>query len=179
LAKYLPGYFIVALKGWDDFVLCDRKGQYFLVSTVPLERGTLAPFQFSAASARLEFDERFRGKIKWYVKPIRFAGEMAFHAGARPYQMLPLLIPVLVVAAQVFYPTLLGWAFIFIPSVAYCCIGLYYLIRIAAEKPPQWEHDLEGFVVGLFFVGMYLFASVCFLLARCGHPEGLPNPSVS
>jgi hypothetical protein len=75
LADYLPGYFIVGLKGWDDFILCDREGQYFLASTVPLERGSLAPFQFPSASLRLESDDRFTGKIKWYVKPIRFGGD--------------------------------------------------------------------------------------------------------
>ncbi len=75
LADYLPGYFIVGLKGWDDFIVCDREGQYFLVPTVPLERGSLASFSFPAASPRLESDERFTGKIKWYVKPIRFGGD--------------------------------------------------------------------------------------------------------
>ena len=75
LAEYLPGYFIVGLIGWDDFILCDRKGQYFLVPTVPLERGTPAPFSFPLASLRLESDERFTGKIKWYVMPIRFGGD--------------------------------------------------------------------------------------------------------
>jgi hypothetical protein len=77
LADYLPGYFIVGLKGWDDFVLSDREGRYFSVPTVPLERTLLAPFSFPAGSMRLEPDERFTGKIKWYVKPIRFGGDPA------------------------------------------------------------------------------------------------------
>ncbi len=75
LADYLPGFFIVGLKGWDDFILCDGEGQYFSVPTVPLERGSLAPFSFPEASLRLESDDRFTGKIKWYVKPIRFGGD--------------------------------------------------------------------------------------------------------
>jgi hypothetical protein len=95
-----------------------------------------------------------------------FAGEMAFHAGARAYQMLPLLIPVIIVAAQIIYPTLLGWGVIFIPSVAYCGFGLYYLVRNATERPPQWENDLAGFVLGSFFVAAYLFSCVCLLFAR-------------
>ena len=37
-----------------------------------------------------------------------FAGEMAFHRGAKPLQMLPLLIPVVIVLTQIFYPTILG-----------------------------------------------------------------------
>jgi len=74
LAEYLTGYFIVGLKGWDDFILCDREGRYFLIPTFPLERASLAPFRFPAETLRLESDEKFTNKIKWYVKPIRFGG---------------------------------------------------------------------------------------------------------
>jgi hypothetical protein len=77
LADYLPGYFIVGLKGWDDFILCDREGEHFVVPTLPLERGSLAPFRFPAESLRLEPDDRFTKKIKWYVKPIRNWGRTA------------------------------------------------------------------------------------------------------
>ncbi|MEP6672209.1 MAG: hypothetical protein ABJF10_23805 [Chthoniobacter sp.] len=75
LAEYLPGYFIVGLKGWDDFILCDREGRYFSVPTVPLERAKLAPFRFPETALPLESDERFAKKIKWYVKPILFGGD--------------------------------------------------------------------------------------------------------
>ena len=75
LADYLPGYFIIGLKGWDDFIISNREGQHFLVPTVPLEGGKLAPFSFPATSLRLESDDGFKGKIKWYVKPIRFGGD--------------------------------------------------------------------------------------------------------
>jgi hypothetical protein len=75
LADYLPGYFILGLKGWVDFILSDREGRYSLIPTVPFERGSLAPFSFPAAFLRLESDDRFTGKIKWYVKPIRFGGD--------------------------------------------------------------------------------------------------------
>jgi hypothetical protein len=74
LADYLPGYFIVGLKGWDDFILCDLDGQYFLVPTVPLERSNLESFHFPALPLRLESDDRFTGKIKWYKLPIKFGG---------------------------------------------------------------------------------------------------------
>ena len=74
LADYLPGYFIVGLKGWDDFILCNRQRQYFSVPTLPLEPAGLAPFRFPAESVRLESDGSLSGKIKWYVKPIRFGG---------------------------------------------------------------------------------------------------------
>ena len=75
LAEYLPGYFIVGLKGWDYFILIDRESQYFSVPTIPLEQASLAPFHFPAEPLRLESDDRFTRKIKWYVKPIPFGGD--------------------------------------------------------------------------------------------------------
>src|ERR1035441_340067 len=74
-----------------------------------------------------------------------FAGDMAFHAGAHPY-LIPLLIPVFVVVAQIVYPTLLGWAVIFIPSVLYCGAWVYYLVRNATQRQPQWEPMVSCFV---------------------------------
>ena len=95
-----------------------------------------------------------------------FAGELAFHSGARPYHMLPLLIPVFVVATQIVYPTLLGWTLIFVPSVLYCASGVYYLVRNATEKQPQWEYDLGGFIMGSVFVSAYLAVCLCLFFAR-------------
>jgi hypothetical protein len=77
LAEYLPAYSIVGLRGWDDFILSDQHGQYFLVPTVPLEQASLVPFCFPAESMRLESDDRYTTKIKWYVQPIRFGGDPA------------------------------------------------------------------------------------------------------
>jgi len=75
VADYLPGYLIVGLKGWDDFILCNRDSQYFTVPTVPLHEQYLEPFQFPAAPMRLEADKKLAGKIKWYVTPIIFDGD--------------------------------------------------------------------------------------------------------
>src|SRR5258706_9950468 len=75
LGESLPGFFIVGLKGWDDFILVDRESQYFSVPTVPLERASLTAFRFPTETLRLQSDERFTEKIKWYLKPIRFGGD--------------------------------------------------------------------------------------------------------
>jgi hypothetical protein len=75
LADYLPGYLIVGLKGWDDFILCNRQTQYFTVPAVPLDEQYLKPFDFPAQPMRLEADERLAGRIKWYLKPIIFNGD--------------------------------------------------------------------------------------------------------
>jgi hypothetical protein len=68
------------------------------------------------------------------------------------YPLIPLLIPVFVVVAQMVYPTLLGWAVVFIPSVLYCGAWVYYVVRNATQRQPQWEPMV------LCFVGAYLAA---------------------
>jgi len=75
LPDYLPGYFIEGLKSWDDFVLSDIEGRYFLIPTVPFDRANLEQFKFPAETLRLQSDEPFTGKVRWFIKPIRFGGD--------------------------------------------------------------------------------------------------------
>lgn len=70
----LPGYSIVGLRGWDDFILLDPSGGFFTVPTVPLDAKYLESYTLPS-SEQLGFDARFAGKIKWYVKPIIFGGD--------------------------------------------------------------------------------------------------------
>ena len=95
-----------------------------------------------------------------------YAGELAFHAGARAYQMWPLLVPVAIVIAQMIYPTLAGWVVILIPSVLYTGVGVFYLIRNATEKQPQWQYDLSGFIMGFIFVGAFIAVCAALIFAR-------------
>ncbi len=75
LREYLPDYTILGLRGWDDFILADAQGQFFTIPTVPLEPKHIEPFSFSVDLAAIKSDERFRNKVKWYVKPILFGGD--------------------------------------------------------------------------------------------------------
>ena len=95
-----------------------------------------------------------------------FADEMAAHSGAGIAAMLPLLVPIAIVVAQMIYPTLLGWAVILIPSVLYGGVGVFYLIRNATERHPQWEYDLSGFIMGSIFVGAWVAVCLALILAR-------------
>ncbi|MEO6003797.1 MAG: hypothetical protein ABIZ04_09980 [Opitutus sp.] len=74
LSDYLPGFFIVGFRGWDDFILCDVHGEYFTVPTVPLTKAELTPYSFPANTLKLKSDARFENRIKWYVTPIAFGG---------------------------------------------------------------------------------------------------------
>ena len=75
LVKWLPGYSVVAILGWDDFVVRDQQGGLFQVPTVPLDRKYLEMLDSIPDPAGLEADERFNGKIKWYVTPLIFGGD--------------------------------------------------------------------------------------------------------
>ena len=72
---YLPGYSVLGLHGWDDFIVQDPNAATFTVPTVPLIDGGLSPFDQRLLSFDLRSDERFTGKIKWYIKPIIFGGD--------------------------------------------------------------------------------------------------------
>ncbi len=74
LQEYLPGFSVVGLEFWDDFILCDREGRYYTVPTVPLAREELEAFPFPAESLKLRMDPKLAGKIKWYVQPVVFGG---------------------------------------------------------------------------------------------------------
>lgn len=75
IQQHLPGYTIVGLLGWDDFILTDTKQQFFTIPTVPLEPKHIEPFAFLADHSAIKPDARFTRKVKWYVKPIIFGGD--------------------------------------------------------------------------------------------------------
>ena len=75
IAGPLPGFAILGLCGWDDFIVRDLSGAAFTVPTVPLDREYLEPFDLPLAGAQLEPDPRFTGKIKWYIQPVVFGGD--------------------------------------------------------------------------------------------------------
>jgi hypothetical protein len=74
IAKYLKGYRILGLVGWDDFILEDKNNNHYTVPTIPINRKFLEPIDYSS-SLRLEDDVNLRGKIKWYIKPLIFSGD--------------------------------------------------------------------------------------------------------
>jgi len=74
LDEWLPEFAIVGLRGWDDFIVRDTHGGTHTVPAVPLDRELLAPFDIPE-HATLEPDDRYKGKIKWYVTPLVFGGD--------------------------------------------------------------------------------------------------------
>lgn len=75
ISKFLPGYQIIGLRSWDDFILRDALGHAYRVPAVPLDPKYVEPFHMPDPRQALESDGRYCGKIKWYIKPIVFGGK--------------------------------------------------------------------------------------------------------
>jgi hypothetical protein len=75
VGHFLPGYTVVGLCGWDDFIVSGANSQLFTVPTVPIKTESLKPFEFNADVSALRPDDRVAGKIKWYIQPIVFGGD--------------------------------------------------------------------------------------------------------
>lgn len=74
ISELLPGFEVIGLCGWDDFVVRDAVGRTYTVPAVVPDVRHLSPFVRPSDQAALHCDNRFTGKIKWYVKPIVFGG---------------------------------------------------------------------------------------------------------
>nr|CAP47819.1 putative integron gene cassette protein [uncultured bacterium] len=70
----LPGFTIVGLLGWDDFIVRNEQGRTFTVPTVPINTAELQPYEISK-DPPLTLDSDATGRIKWYIKPVVFGGD--------------------------------------------------------------------------------------------------------
>jgi hypothetical protein len=73
LTHTLPGYRVLGLRGWNDFIVADESGRTFVVPVVPAIKGHLEPMPIRC-DAPLFPDEGLRGKVKWYVTPLVLGG---------------------------------------------------------------------------------------------------------
>ena len=75
LARRLPGYVLVGLRFWDDFIVVSPAGTCLSLSTVPLDVARGQEFELPSAALCLRPDTRFNERVRWYVKPLMFGGE--------------------------------------------------------------------------------------------------------
>ncbi len=73
--EFLPGYQILGLSGWDDFIVRDSVGRVFKVPTLPFDANYLSPYTPPHEAPALLPAARFRGRVKWYTQPILFGGD--------------------------------------------------------------------------------------------------------
>lgn len=75
ITQLLPGFKVIGLRGWDDFILQDSKGATYSVPTVPAVLKYLEPYALPPSGSTLEPDARYQNRIKWYIKPLVFGGD--------------------------------------------------------------------------------------------------------
>ena len=75
LKRFIIGFQIVGLRGWDDFILRSESGKLSTIPTVPIDSQYLKDFDTVIDYGKIKLDARFSGKAKWYVQPIAFGGD--------------------------------------------------------------------------------------------------------
>jgi hypothetical protein len=75
LLNQLPGFKLLGLRSWDDFIVRDSAGRTFTIPTVPFDQKYLEPFPMPIGESKLKSDPRFVGKVKWYLTPLVFGGD--------------------------------------------------------------------------------------------------------
>ncbi len=73
--EYLPGFEVIGLVGWDDLLVRDSSGATFRVPSIPLAKDRATSWRLPSDLSVLATDDRFTGRIKWYLKPLIFGGD--------------------------------------------------------------------------------------------------------
>jgi hypothetical protein len=75
LRRFINGFQIVGLWGWDDFILRRDDGKLFTMPTVPIDQQHLKMLNPAIDCQKLKADESLSGKVKWYSQPLIFGGD--------------------------------------------------------------------------------------------------------
>ncbi len=73
--ELLPGFEVIGLAGWDDLLIRDSMGNTSRVPSVPLTKDLATSWALPTDLSALEKDDRFSGRVKWYLKPLVFGGD--------------------------------------------------------------------------------------------------------
>src|SRR5258706_13896942 len=73
---------VVGLFGWEHLNVRDSDEKTSTVPTVPVTTKYLSPYVLPTGGAHLNPDDRVLGKIKWYVQPVAFGGDMNLGSNA-------------------------------------------------------------------------------------------------
>ena len=75
LDQSLPGYTIVGLRSWDDFIVRGADGTFWTLPTVPARPANLRQSAFDIDLSVLRPAPKSQGRVKWYIQPIVFGGD--------------------------------------------------------------------------------------------------------
>jgi hypothetical protein len=98
-----------------------------------------------------------------YLPLMVFVSDFVFFH-LRPYQYLPVLIPVAIIIVQLAYPTLLGWAVVVIPSVFVTGVGVVSVVITVPSR--DLPHELQALVISCIAAGIYVLVCVALWYAR-------------
>ncbi len=112
--------------------------------------------------------------LVWLPPLIWMAGNLSFNV--RATELWPVLIPILAVAIQIIYPTLLGWAILFIPSIFFAGGAL---ISVIITAPVRIHKDQFGaLLVSSIAALVYLMINGALWFALPGAPqEAIAKPA--
>ena len=112
--------------------------------------------------ARRGFWAYMLGLLVWLPPMLFAAGNLSFQV--RPWQLLPLLIPIAAVVVQMAYPTLLGWAVIAMPSGFFTGVMVFFVVVTGPARVQR--HELAALVVSSVSAGVYALVCVALWFAR-------------
>src|SRR5882757_863568 len=75
VSRLLPGFMVLGLRSWDDFIVRNAIGENYSVPTLPVDPQCLSAFSVPGHGTVLQPDGRFAREIKRYLKPIVFGGD--------------------------------------------------------------------------------------------------------
>ena len=101
----------------------------------------------------------------WLPPMVFAAGSLSVHV--RPYQLLPLLIPIVVILVQIVYPTMPGWAVIAIPSGFFAGVVVFFVVVTVPGRDPRYEP--QGLVISSVAAAVYVLVCVALWFARPKH----------
>ena len=107
-----------------------------------------------------------------YLPLMVFGSNFAFPQ-LRPYQYLPVLIPLAVIIVQLAYPTLLGWTAVVIPSGFVASVMVVSVVITAAAR--DLSNDFGRLLICSIAAGIYVLVCVALWYAR---PKCVDAPPV-
>ena len=75
LPDVLPGFEVLGLRGWEEFLVRRSDGRVFAVPVIPLTPAHMVPAELPPENLALEADPGLAGRIKWYINPLILGGD--------------------------------------------------------------------------------------------------------
>ena len=68
IGNFLPGFTLAGIYDWNYFLVTDFEGKMYSLPSLPLDIKSIKEFSLPEKYT-LETDQRYLGKVRWYLKP--------------------------------------------------------------------------------------------------------------